>query len=167
MLKIRLARVGRKKRPAYRFIISESTKDPHSRALEILGHYDPFSKVCEVQGDRIKYWVSVGAQVSPTAYNLLVDQNILPGPKVVASKSKKKKGETPATAAAKPASAEKPAGESAEQKSETPAEEKQPESVPQETKEEPAKQEDVPAKSQKEEKPTEPETETPPEPEKQ
>lgn len=95
MLKIRLARVGKKKRPAYRFIVSEAAKDPYGRALEILGHYNPFSKVIEVNKERILYWISKGAQVSPTAYNLLVDQKVIEGEKVKASKGKvkNKKGE--------------------------------------------------------------------------
>ncbi|MFA5022574.1 MAG: 30S ribosomal protein S16 [Patescibacteria group bacterium] len=99
MLKIRLARVGKKKKPTYRFIVSESAKDPFGVALEILGHYNPFSKVCEVKKDRILYWVSKGAQVSPTVHNILIDQNVLSGQKVKASKGKKK-GEPQAPVAA-------------------------------------------------------------------
>lgn len=91
MLKIRLQRVGKKKKPAYRFVVSESSKDLYGKHLEILGHYDPFTKVIEVKKDRIQYWISVGAQPSPTAHNLLVDQNVINKPKVVASKGKKKK----------------------------------------------------------------------------
>ncbi|HCX45411.1 TPA: 30S ribosomal protein S16, partial [Patescibacteria group bacterium] len=91
MLKIRLARVGKKKKPTYRFIVSESARDPFGKALEILGHYNPFSKVIDVKKDRILHWISKGAQVSPTVHNLLVDQNVLEGDKIRASKSKKKK----------------------------------------------------------------------------
>ena len=91
MLKIRLARVGKKKRPTYRFIVNEAARDTYGKALEILGHYNPFSKVVEVNKDRILYWISQGAQVSPTVHNLLVDQNVISGEKVRASKGKKKK----------------------------------------------------------------------------
>jgi len=93
MLKIRLARVGKKKKPTYRFIVSESTKDTYGKALEILGHYNPFSKVIEVKKERILHWISKGAQVSPTVHNILVDQNVIQAEKVKASKGKKKGSE--------------------------------------------------------------------------
>jgi len=125
MLKIRLQRIGKKKKPAYRFVVSESSKDLYGKHLEILGHYDPFTKVIEVKKDRIQYWMSVGAQPSPTAHNLLVDQNVIKGDKVTASKGKKKKkdGEDEA---AKPAKTDLPAGESGAKpaEGEAPAEDK-------------------------------------------
>lgn len=90
MLKIRLARVGKKKKPLYRIIITESSRDNYGKYLEILGHYNPFSKVCEVKKDRVLYWVEKGAKISPTLHNLLVDQNVIAGAKVKAYKVKKK-----------------------------------------------------------------------------
>lgn len=90
MLKIRLARIGKKKRPTYRFIVSEQSRDTYGRYLEVLGNYNPFNKVCEVYKDRILYWISKGAQISPTVHNLLVDQNVISGPKVKASAAGKK-----------------------------------------------------------------------------
>ncbi|NUM25948.1 MAG: 30S ribosomal protein S16 [Candidatus Buchananbacteria bacterium] len=122
MLKIRLARVGKKKRPAYRFIVSESARDTYGKALEILGHYNPFTKVTEVKKDRILHWISKGAQLSPTVHNMLIDQNVIKAEKVKASKSKKKGADAESTAA--PAAAEKPAETPAateEKKEETPA----------------------------------------------
>ncbi|MDX9893644.1 MAG: 30S ribosomal protein S16 [Patescibacteria group bacterium] len=103
MLKIRLARIGKKKKPMYRFIVSENTKDTFGKALEILGHYNPFTKVTEVNKDRILYWISKGAKLSPTVNNMLIDQNVVSGQKVKASKAKQKKkaGEEPAAPAAK------------------------------------------------------------------
>ena len=89
MLKIRLARVGKKKKPTYRFVVSEQSRDLYGNHLEILGHYNPFTKVCEVKKDRILYWMSVGAKPSPTAHNLLVDQNVITGPKINLTRSKK------------------------------------------------------------------------------
>ena len=135
MLKIRLQRVGKKKQPAYRFVVSESSRDMYGKHLEILGHYNPFSKVIEVNKDRILHWISVGAKTSPTVHNLLVDQNVIQADKVVASKGKKKKTDgkeapaaettTPAGAIEKPAEEEKaqPAKEEAKPE-EKPAEEK-------------------------------------------
>lgn len=82
--------MGKKKRPAYRFVVSDSAKDTYGRALEIVGHYNPFSKVVEVKKDRIMYWISKGAQTSPTVHNILVDQNVITAKKVKASKAGKK-----------------------------------------------------------------------------
>ncbi len=107
MLKIRLARIGKKKQPTYRIIVSDSRKDTYGVSLELLGRYNPFTKVCDVQKDRINYWISKGAKVSPTTHNLLVDQNVIAGPKVKAYKPKKKeKTEAPAAEAAAPAPVE-------------------------------------------------------------
>src|SRR3989338_9486679 len=89
MLKIRLARIGKRKKPTFRFIVTETSRDTYGKALEILGHYNQFSKVCDVQKDRILYWISRGAKLSPTVHNLFVDQNVIAGPKVKASSGKK------------------------------------------------------------------------------
>jgi len=91
MLTIRLSRIGKKNKPMYRLIISEKTRDPYGRALEILGSYNPYSKELQVKEDRIKYWLSKGSGMSPTVNNLLVEKNIIKGEKVKASKAKKKK----------------------------------------------------------------------------
>lgn len=93
MLKIRLARVGKKKRPTYRFVVSESGRDLYGKALEIIGHYNPFSKVCDIDKDRANYWIGKGAQLSPTVHNLFVDKNVITLEKVKASSGKKKKEE--------------------------------------------------------------------------
>lgn len=89
MLTIRLSRIGKKKKPFYRLIISEKTKDPYGRALEILGAYDPFSKELTVKKERIEYWLKNGAGMSPTVNNLLLEKEIIKGDKVAASKTGK------------------------------------------------------------------------------
>lgn len=100
MLSIRLSRVGKKNKPTYRFVIMEKGRDPYGRALEILGSYNPHSKDLQVKGERINYWISKGAQMSPTVNNLLVANGIVKGDKVKASKSGKKKGEEASAASA-------------------------------------------------------------------
>ena len=156
MLKIRLARVGKKKRPTYRFIISEAARDPYGRALEILGHYNPFSKVIEVNKERILYWISKGAQASPTVHNLLVDQKVISGEKVKASKSKakKKKGEGAADAKTATDSGEKKDGVLADKAEKKSAEEKSPVEKPKEeakTEEKKEKTEEEPTEEKKKE----------------
>ena len=111
MLKIRLARFGKKKQPTYRLIVSESSRDTFGTYLENLGHYNPRSKVCDVKKDRILYWISQGAQLSATVHNLLIAQNVIEGKKVRAYIPKKKEKGDAAPAAAKPAEA--PAAEKA------------------------------------------------------
>lgn len=116
MLTIRLSRVGKKKKPMYRLIISEKAKDPYGRALEILGSYNPYSKELLVKDDRVKYWLSQGSQMSATVNNLLVEKKIIEGKKVVASKPGDKKEEEKKEE--KPAEAKKEEEKIEEEKSE-------------------------------------------------
>ena len=101
MLAIRLQRIGKKKQPTYRLVVSDKQKDLYGTQLEILGHYNPIAqpKVIEFKADRIKYWLSVGAQASATVHNLLVSQKIVDKKKVKAWRPKAKKAETPTPAA--------------------------------------------------------------------
>ena len=91
MLTIRLSRIGKRKKPMYRLIVSEKARDPYGRALEILGSYNPFSKDLDVKKDRIEHWINQGSQMSATVNNLLVEKGIIKGDKVTASKQGKKK----------------------------------------------------------------------------
>lgn len=102
MLTIRLSRIGKKNKPMYRLIIAEKARDPHGRALEILGSYNPYTKELKAKNDRIKYWLSKGSQTSPTVNNLLIDKGVIEGKKVKASKPGKGKPEAAKTEA-KPA----------------------------------------------------------------
>lgn len=91
MISLRLTRVGKKKRPLYRLIAIPKHKDPWSKCLEYLGIIDPRTKERTLKTDRIKYWLSVGAQPSDTVHNLLVDEKVIEGKKTsVTSLSKKR-----------------------------------------------------------------------------
>lgn len=90
MLMIRMSRIGKKKKPMYRLTIAEKARDPYGRALEILGSYNPFTKKLEVKTDRINYWIGVGAGLSPSVNNLLIDNKIIKGDKQKASRKGKK-----------------------------------------------------------------------------
>ena len=83
MLHIRLRRIGKKKQPSYRLIVCEKTKDPWGDYLENLGTYNPRKQpsVAELKADRIKEWISKGAQCSDTVWNLLVDKGVVIGDK--------------------------------------------------------------------------------------
>lgn len=82
MLKIRLQRIGRKNDPSFRVVLTDSKNSTKSgRFLEILGTYNPKAGEKILQGDRIKHWVSVGAQLSDTMHNFLVHDKIIEGKK--------------------------------------------------------------------------------------
>ena len=78
MVTIRLARMGKKKRPFYRVVIIEKTRPRNGRFVEIVGTYDPLKKPAEIKLDaeRIKYWLGVGAQPSDTVRSFLRNQKI-------------------------------------------------------------------------------------------
>ncbi|PSO45021.1 MAG: 30S ribosomal protein S16 [Parcubacteria group bacterium SW_6_46_9] len=78
MLKIRLARVGRKHDPSYRIIVTEKGRGPQTGAYhEKLGTYDARSDEYELKDERIEHWLSEGAQPSDTVHNLLVKAEII------------------------------------------------------------------------------------------
>ncbi|PIR57995.1 MAG: 30S ribosomal protein S16 [Parcubacteria group bacterium CG10_big_fil_rev_8_21_14_0_10_38_31] len=82
MLKIRLKRVGRKHDPSYRVVLTDSRKAASKGEKEILGTYDPRrNNDIKLNADRIKEWMSKGAQASDTVYNLLVNLKIVDGKK--------------------------------------------------------------------------------------
>jgi small subunit ribosomal protein S16 len=83
MLKIRLQRTGRKNDPHFRLIVTESTlKAKTSQFTEIVGTYNVKAGIFEAKADRVKHWISVGAQVTPTAHNLLVTKGVIEGKKI-------------------------------------------------------------------------------------
>ncbi len=93
MLRIRLQRTGKRNEPHFRLVLTEKTSPAKSKALEVLGSYNPRSKEKNFKKDRVLYWVSVGAQVSDSAFNLLHSENILEGQKIVKKKLSKRKRE--------------------------------------------------------------------------
>ena len=80
MLKIKLQRVGRKHDPSYRIVVTDRRTGPKSnKHVEILGHYDAIRKTKELKEDRIKHWISVGAQPTDSVFNLFVKEGIIEG----------------------------------------------------------------------------------------
>ncbi len=77
MLTIRFSRIGKRKHPFYRIIISEKHKDTQGRYLELLGHYNPFTKEAIFKKERIHHWVGVGADISDSVFNLLVKHQVI------------------------------------------------------------------------------------------
>ncbi len=101
MLKIRLQRIGKKGQAYFRVVTVEHTTKPQGQYLELLGSYDPHANQITVKGDRVKYWISQGAQMSPTVNNLLIRYKIIEGTQATVWKAKKKSASaSPATPAA-------------------------------------------------------------------
>ena len=75
MVKIRLKRMGRRHHPTYRMAAVDGRSSRDGRVLEELGFYDPCNQNadlrCGLKTDRIEHWLSVGAQPTDTARDLL------------------------------------------------------------------------------------------------
>ena len=82
MLKIRLQRIGRKNEAAFRMVVTDQKNAAQSgKFLEILGSYTLKNDIVSLKNDRILHWIKNGAQVSPTAHNMLVKAKIIEGKK--------------------------------------------------------------------------------------
>jgi small subunit ribosomal protein S16 len=77
--RIRLKRVGRKKRPFYRIVIADQRKPRDGRSIEEIGTYDPLADppVIQVDAERALDWLKKGAQPSDTARSLLKVKGIM------------------------------------------------------------------------------------------
>jgi small subunit ribosomal protein S16 len=73
MLMIRMARFGAKKKPTYRVVVIEKERARDSRAVEVVGHYNPVSDPAQIHldYDRIEHWNKSGARMSATVARLL------------------------------------------------------------------------------------------------
>jgi small subunit ribosomal protein S16 len=125
MLKIRLQRVGRKHEPAFRLVLTDSKNSTKSgRFKEILGSYDPRKSTDALKPERIKHWLSVGAQPTDTVHNLLVSHKVIDGKKVnVLPKKSAPVKEAPVEEAPAAASAEASEPTETPEVAESPAEE--------------------------------------------
>ncbi len=134
---IRLARGGAKKRPYYRIVAADSRRARDGKYLEQIGTYNPMlpkddENRVKLDGDRARYWLSVGASTSDRVARFLDAAGI----KERAPKNNPKKGEPGAAAkeraeekAAKAAEAEE-AAKAAEEEANAPAEEAATEEAP-------------------------------------
>jgi len=157
MLKIRMSRGGAKKRPFYKIVIADSRRPRDGKFIEKVGFFNPLlpkdkKERLNLDTDRIKYWLSQGAQPSDRVARFLGQENIIPMPaqknnpikakpkkkaqeKLKAAEEAKKAAEAAAAAPA-PAAEEAPVAEAAPAE-EAPAAEQAPvaEEAPEEKKE--------------------------------
>lgn len=78
-VKIRLRRMGAKKAPFYRVVVADSRYPRDGRFIEELGTYDPTKdpSVFKVDVEKLKSWISTGAQPTDTVKHLLKQNGIL------------------------------------------------------------------------------------------
>ncbi|MDD9138385.1 MULTISPECIES: 30S ribosomal protein S16 [Fructobacillus] len=116
-VKIRLKRMGAKKRPFYRVVIADSRSPRDGRFIEIVGTYNPITVPAQVNLDeeKIMGWLANGAQPSDTVRNLLSKAGIMAkyaetkaGKKPAAAKPAKKAAAKPAAKKEAAASSSKP-----------------------------------------------------------
>lgn len=79
VIRLRLKRMGAKKRPSYRIVAAESKSPRDGRFIESVGTYDPLTDPSTVRlnVERARHWLSVGAQPSDTVRYLLTREGVL------------------------------------------------------------------------------------------
>ena len=95
MVKIRLRRVGAKKKPQYRLVVADARSPRDGAFIEIIGHYNPLTdpETVVIDEDRARHWLERGAQPTDTAARLLAKVGI-----IEESKARKEKMEADITA---------------------------------------------------------------------
>jgi len=89
LLRIRLRRVGAKKKPSYRLVVADVRAPRDGAFVDIIGHYDPMTdpETIVIQEDKALHWLSQGAKPSDTTARLLGKAGILEKFKPVKEKS--------------------------------------------------------------------------------
>ena len=158
MLKLRLSRGGTKKRPVYKIVVAESKFARDGRFIEKLGFFNPLlpkekKERIGLESERIKYWLSQGAQPTTRVARILGENNFIPMPaagnnpnKAIPKKERNKDAEAPKEEAKPAAEAKKeeakPAAEAKKEEAKPAAEAKKEEAKPAaEAKKEEAKKE--------------------------
>ncbi len=79
-VKIRLTRMGVKKKPFYRVVVADTEAPRDGRFIEIVGNYDPLKDPAEIhlKEDRVTDWLSRGAKPTQTVLSLLKKKGLVP-----------------------------------------------------------------------------------------
>jgi len=75
MLKIRLKRMGRRKKTFYRLVVLQSRTRRNGKPIEEVGFYDPITKLCRIDTSKIAKWIKYGAKPTKTVFYLLEKTN--------------------------------------------------------------------------------------------
>jgi small subunit ribosomal protein S16 len=82
MLVIRYLRIGKKNQPYFKVVVTDKRNPTRGgRFIDEVGFIDPVKKIKKLDIEKIKTWISKGAQPSDTAYNLFVSEKIIEGKK--------------------------------------------------------------------------------------
>ena len=78
MLKMRLARFGKKKQPTYRVVIADARATRDGAVVDVIGHYNPRTEpsTIEIDGDKARDWLHKGAQPTDRVSRLLAAKGI-------------------------------------------------------------------------------------------
>ena len=81
MVKIRLKRMGMKKKPFYRIVVADITSPRDGRNIAEIGYYDPMTEpaTIKVDAEAAKKWLGVGAQPTDTVRTLLKKSGVIEG----------------------------------------------------------------------------------------
>ena len=83
MLMIRFQRIGRTNDPAFRIVVLEKERAAKTGSIvQLLGTYNPRSKALTLDADKVKDWISKGAQPTGSIHNLLINKGVITGQKV-------------------------------------------------------------------------------------
>jgi small subunit ribosomal protein S16 len=79
MVKIRLRRVGTKKKPSYRLVAADSRAPRDGAFIDTIGHYDPLTdpETIVINEEKVLYWLGQGAQPTVTAARLISKAGIM------------------------------------------------------------------------------------------
>ncbi len=93
-VKMRLTRMGDKKSPFYRIVVTDSRNARDGAYIDKIGHYNPIANPAEivVDAEKAKDWIKKGVQPTETVRTILINQGILPKPtKLSPAKTKVRK----------------------------------------------------------------------------
>ncbi len=77
-LKIKLSRFGKKHAPFFRIGVMPTYRSPNRQsALEFLGYYNPATKEFKVNEERVKYYLSINTDMTPTVHALFVKNSLI------------------------------------------------------------------------------------------
>jgi small subunit ribosomal protein S16 len=79
VVRIRLRRMGAKKKPFYRIVVADTQSPRDGRFIEVIGTYDPLTdpETVNLELERAAHWLSVGAQPSESVARMLRRVNLL------------------------------------------------------------------------------------------
>ncbi|ORZ29588.1 ribosomal protein S16 domain-containing protein [Catenaria anguillulae PL171] len=83
VVRIRLARIGGRNNPLFRVVVANNKTRRDGLPLEAVGMYNPVpqpdgTKLVDLAGERVKYWLSVGAQPTPPVKKMLAKAGFIP-----------------------------------------------------------------------------------------